>query len=146
MDEELCTAALLALDPADVAGDAEHAVAVRHITYRRLSAFPKIVEKRLLALLLSGQLHGHQLTVMDTILQHVVQVSTGRLLSCSPALMRSTAIWPLLRISFVKRNEWLTPAAPLHVFSDLMLPLSALVSTDNDQRSSKNRNDDEYGA
>ncbi|ESL09191.1 hypothetical protein TRSC58_03092 [Trypanosoma rangeli SC58] len=133
MDEELCIAALLALDQADVSGDAEHAVAVRHITYRLLSAFPKIVEKRLLALLLGGQLHDHQLTVMDTILQHVVQVSAGRLLGCSPALMRSTAIWLLLRISSVARDDWLTPAAPLHVFSDLMLPPCALDFANDDR-------------
>ncbi|RNF14022.1 uncharacterized protein Tco025E_05979 [Trypanosoma conorhini] len=121
MEEETCTAALLALEPADVAGDAEHAAATRHTVYRLLSAFPKIVERRMLALLLGGQLHDLQLTVMDAILGHVVAVSAGRSLGCSPALMRGTAMWLLLRTPCAERGDGAPVAAPLHVFSGIML-------------------------
>ncbi|EKF30345.1 hypothetical protein MOQ_005848 [Trypanosoma cruzi marinkellei] len=133
MDEDICTAALLALDPVDVMGDAEHAVAVRHTVDRLLAAFPKILEKRLLRLLLGGQLHELQLTVMDVLLQHIVQVAGGRSLGCSPSLMRSIAMWLLLRHPCVAPCVMPCNAAPLQVFADIMI-LGELRSTDHDRR------------
>ncbi|EAN87511.1 hypothetical protein, conserved [Trypanosoma cruzi] len=133
MDEDICTAALLALDPVDVMGDAEHVVAVRHTVCRLLAAFPKILEKRLLLLLLAGQLDDLQLTVMDILLQHIVKVTGGRSLGCSPTLMRSIAMWLLLRPPCVAPCVMPCNAAPLQMFSDIMIS-GELRSADHDRR------------
>ncbi|KEG11615.1 hypothetical protein DQ04_02441040 [Trypanosoma grayi] len=126
VDEAICTAALLALEPADVAGDkVGPGASVRHTLCRLLSAFPKIVEKRLLSLLLGGQLHESQMCVVDAVVRHIAHDFSGRRsFTCSPALMRASAMWLLLRGPHEASRAAPHCAAAPQVFAEVMLSAS----------------------
>nr|CCD15791.1 unnamed protein product [Trypanosoma congolense IL3000] len=99
VDEEVFTAVLLALEPDDVEDSAD----ARHVVCRLLMAFPKMIENRMILMLLNGALDATQLRVLDALVGHISEEFGRHFSSQSPALMRGVAMWKLLR---PPRDKW----------------------------------------
>lgn len=93
MDEEVIIAALLSLEAADL----ERSDNAQQTAHQLLVAFPKILERQLVSMLLRGHLGETQLHALDVIVERTASEVRKGSGTCSPALTRGAAMWMLLR-------------------------------------------------